>query len=191
MQKTAPTAPAQTAATSCWNPLRSTNPDPERPRSSSITAARWKPNWRACCSSAYCRRVRCGGAEQSAQLQQRIGGDQRGTQHERGTSGAEHPRRQPTRSAALHPDEDAFAAGNGVRGIRGGRVGDFFWSSPLATWRAAGPARDRRGYDCGRISGLICTGSGGPDGGVSARIAAGRRGRPARSRGTAPQVGIH
>ena len=35
MQNTAPTDPAQTAATSFWNPGRSLRPEPERPKSSS------------------------------------------------------------------------------------------------------------------------------------------------------------
>ena len=56
MQNTAPTDPEQTEATNFWNPGRSTNPDPERPRSSSITVTEANPCVRAELASAYCRR---------------------------------------------------------------------------------------------------------------------------------------
>ena len=47
MQNTAPTEPEQTEATSFWKPGRSTNPEPERPRSSSITVTEANPTDRA------------------------------------------------------------------------------------------------------------------------------------------------
>ncbi len=57
MQYTAPTSPAQTDVTSFWNPGRSAAPEPERPRSSSITATEAKPAARAWSASPYCRRL--------------------------------------------------------------------------------------------------------------------------------------
>ena len=56
MQNTAPTEPAQTAATNFWNPGLSIEPDPERPRSSSMTVTDAKPAARADAANAYCRR---------------------------------------------------------------------------------------------------------------------------------------
>ena len=56
MQNTAPVEPEQTEATSFWKPGRSTNPEPERPRSSSITVTEANPSERADSASAYCRR---------------------------------------------------------------------------------------------------------------------------------------
>jgi len=53
MQNTAPTEPEQTEATNFWKPGRSTNPDPERPRSSSITVTAANPCVRAESASAY------------------------------------------------------------------------------------------------------------------------------------------
>ena len=55
MQYTAPTDPAHTAAASFWNPGRSAAPEPERPRSSSITVTDAKPAARAASASSYCR----------------------------------------------------------------------------------------------------------------------------------------
>ena len=52
----APTVPAQTMATRRWNPGRSTLPDPDRPRSSSITVTDWKPARSAALARSYCRR---------------------------------------------------------------------------------------------------------------------------------------
>ena len=57
MQNTAPTSPAQTAVTSFWKPGRSATPEPDRPRSSSMTATDAKPAARACSASPYCRRL--------------------------------------------------------------------------------------------------------------------------------------
>lgn len=56
MQNTAPTAPAHTEATSFWNPGRSTEPEPERPRSSSITSTDANPRARAASAIPYWRR---------------------------------------------------------------------------------------------------------------------------------------
>ena len=55
MQNTAPIDPLQTAATSRWNPGRSVMPEPDRPKSSSITKTEAKPAVRAASTSAYCR----------------------------------------------------------------------------------------------------------------------------------------
>src|SRR3712207_2724207 len=51
----APTLPAQTRATSFWKPGRTVSPDPERPRSSSITLMEAKPAALAASTRAYCR----------------------------------------------------------------------------------------------------------------------------------------
>jgi len=56
MQKTAPIDPVHTAATSFWKPGRSIAPDPDRPRSSSMTATDAKPIVRAASARAYWRR---------------------------------------------------------------------------------------------------------------------------------------
>lgn len=56
MQNTAPVDPAQTEATSFWNPGRSTEPEPERPRSSSMTVTDMNPSARAASAIPYCRR---------------------------------------------------------------------------------------------------------------------------------------
>src|SRR5215831_14957832 len=56
MDRTAPTWPAQTSATSRWNPGRSTRPDPDLPRSSSIVTTSVKPNSLAYSARLYCRR---------------------------------------------------------------------------------------------------------------------------------------
>ena len=56
MQNTAPVKPEQTEATSFWKPGRSTNPEPERPRSSSISVTEANPIERADSANAYCRR---------------------------------------------------------------------------------------------------------------------------------------
>ena len=56
MQNTAPIDPVHTAAASFWNPGRSEVPEPERPRSSSMTVTDANPAARAVSASAYCRR---------------------------------------------------------------------------------------------------------------------------------------
>src|SRR6266568_5176161 len=50
------------------------------------------------------------GVEQVAKFAQRVGGDQRRTDNEGGTSSTQHPRGQRA-GAALHLDEDDFAVG--------------------------------------------------------------------------------
>jgi hypothetical protein len=59
MQTTAPIDPVQTDATSFWKPGRSMSPDPERPRSSSMTLTEEKPIERAVSASAYSRTTNC------------------------------------------------------------------------------------------------------------------------------------
>src|SRR4029079_7281504 len=56
MQYTAPTLPEHTIATSRSNPGRCIMPDPERPRSSSITVTDAKPVASAAFARSYCRR---------------------------------------------------------------------------------------------------------------------------------------
>ena len=56
MQYTAPTDPAHTAAASFWKPGRSVAPEPDRPRSSSMTVTEVNPAVRAASTSSYCRR---------------------------------------------------------------------------------------------------------------------------------------
>jgi hypothetical protein len=56
MQYTAPISPVQTIATSRSKPGRCIVPDPERPRSSSITVTDTKPTASAAFARSYCRR---------------------------------------------------------------------------------------------------------------------------------------
>ena len=56
MQKTAPTDPVHTEATSFWKPGRSIVPDPDRPKSSSMITTDAKPIVLADSAKAYWRR---------------------------------------------------------------------------------------------------------------------------------------